>query len=229
MKERKRSSGKATNTDHMYCIRILFLLLLCTPAFLHAQKKAVLAENRITLNYPDHVITAGVSPKKKRHLSDRYFYYWFRAGQIKQTRGSFEGKLLHGIYTDFYPDKNLREKGRFRYGLKQGEWRTWYPGGELKEVVHYKNGVRDGKFFLYTEKGILQRSGHLRNDQLHGKVLTYSADSIQTEQYIRGEKQADKPAGKLKKAEPSRKDPKNPDIRIRKGWKILPLNPGKST
>jgi len=55
-------------------------------------------------------------------------YYWFHSDTILTTVGGYDGRLLDGSYTVFYPDKNLAEAGEFTNGLRTGEWRTWYPG-----------------------------------------------------------------------------------------------------
>jgi antitoxin component YwqK of YwqJK toxin-antitoxin module len=77
------------------------------------------------------------SPKIK---NDRY-YYWYLDNVIHSTQGGYNGQLLNGHYTAFYPDKNLKEEGDFKSGLKEGEWKTWNPKGDLKSVTNWRDGV----------------------------------------------------------------------------------------
>lgn len=71
-------------------------------------------------------------------------YYWFSKDSIFTTKGGYAGRLLHGEYKVFYPDKSLRESGYFRYGLKDGTWKTWYPDGSAESVSYWKNGKMKG-------------------------------------------------------------------------------------
>ncbi|MDB5130470.1 MAG: hypothetical protein JWR02_219 [Mucilaginibacter sp.] len=77
------------------------------------------------------------SPKIK---NDRY-YYWYLNNVIHSTQGGYNGQLLNGHYTAFYPDKNLKEEGDFKSGLKDGEWKTWNPKGDLKSVANWREGI----------------------------------------------------------------------------------------
>lgn len=147
-----------------------------------------LAHPRVVVNFSDKVVYAEVLPSgKKVNTNDHSYYYWFNSNDIKRTKGGYDGKLLHGQYTEFYLNKNLKVRGNFRYGLKNGNWKAWYYNGELSEVISYKKGKLSGKFFRYDEAGKLKQKGSFLNDQLHGKVYTYSGDTFSVLTYKKGE------------------------------------------
>lgn len=87
-------------------------------------------------------IRADILPLKSdpKIKNDRY-YYWYLNNVIHSTQGGYNGQLLNGHYTAFYPDKNLKEEGDFKSGLKEGEWKTWNPKGDLKSVTNWREGM----------------------------------------------------------------------------------------
>src|SRR4051812_4990317 len=110
----------------------IFILL---PFQLFSQKGFDLAINqKVVIRFEDRIVNVDLlqSDKKVKAQDDKY-YHWYNSNDIKITRGGFSGKLLHGHYTEYYLNKNLKEKGQFKNGLKTGEWKSWYLNGEYKE------------------------------------------------------------------------------------------------
>ncbi|WP_028981079.1 toxin-antitoxin system YwqK family antitoxin [Sporocytophaga myxococcoides] len=170
--------------------RLYFLILLSIPLSVLAQRKIDLhIPNRVIVNFLDHVVYAEiVEGKPLIKVTDEYFYYWYSANDIKRTRGGFEGKLLHGLYSDFYMNKNLREKGMFRFGRKEGLWKSWHINGELKEVYHWKKGKLHGEFLVFDESGKLLQKGTYKDNLFNGKRYTYEASgNVKVEKYVKGE------------------------------------------
>lgn len=155
----------------MKFLPVLFFFILSS---VFAQKIEVPVNHRVVLNQIDHVIYADILSTDQEIDPDLdLYYYWFKANDIKRTRGGYDGSLLHGTYMEFYPDKDLKEKGEFRYGLKHGLWKTWFPGGELASIIKWKKGKLSGDFKLFNEEGELIKEGCYKNDELHGKLTTY--------------------------------------------------------
>ncbi|HNR20929.1 MAG TPA: hypothetical protein PKN75_12580 [Bacteroidia bacterium] len=71
-------------------------------------------------------------------------YYWYSYNQVHQTTGGADGKLLHGEFSSYFSDNNIKEKGNFRFGLKHGTWKEWDTKGLIKKVAHYKHGKLHG-------------------------------------------------------------------------------------
>ena len=100
-------------------------------------------------------------------------YHWYKSDTILATSGGYDGRLLDGAFTVFYPDKNLEEEGLFRNGLRTGEWKIWYPGGKLHSIIHWEDGIKSGAFTEYDIQGAKFREGYFKNDRLSGKIKEY--------------------------------------------------------
>ncbi|MDF2456904.1 MAG: hypothetical protein K0R51_2897, partial [Cytophagaceae bacterium] len=160
------------------------------------------ALNRVILNHKDSIVYAHVLPvddHKKVKPKDKYRYYWYAAHDIKITRGGFDGKLLHGIYTEFYHDKELKVKGTFKKGLKKGSWKSWYRNGQLTEILHYKKGFRHGTFTQFDQDGNTICKGKYKKDKLNGRQKVYvSGGDVVIKKYKNGKEIVAKPK-KVKK------------------------------
>lgn len=128
----------------------------------------------ITVNYPDYTVkTQMLKDPKKIKLDPDLSYHWYISQKIMETKGGFDGKLLHGYYKSFYLTDQLFESGEFYYGVKSGEWKNWYPDGKLKEITNWKNGRKNGKYILYSDLGVLMATGEFEKDELTGEFKTY--------------------------------------------------------
>lgn len=143
---------------------------------------------KFTVVYPDYTVTAVTAPINGliRPRPDKK-YYWYASNRIQMTQGGFSGKLLHGPYTAFYVNKNLKEQGLFSSGLKSGEWRIWSEAGVLKEHSKWKEGEKNGPYFIYNDSGKLLESGRYRKGLLNGQRIQYSGkDSTKITFYKNG-------------------------------------------
>lgn len=155
-------------------IYLLFLFVVRLPVSGQRNLEKQVIHDRITLNSPDSTVVTYLWPSKEEiPVDEDKIYYWYKANQIRISRGGYGGELLHGNYTSYYIDQNLQQKGEFKKGLKVGSWKSWYPNGERKEVSIWKNGQRNGKFMIYRPNGTLYQSGEYKKDKIKGKVTTY--------------------------------------------------------
>lgn len=136
----------------------------------------------VYINFENYSVRANVlydAAKVKAKMG--YMYYWYVNNDIKNTDGSFDGKLLHGEYKSFYRNLSLMEQGNFNHGLKEGSWKTWYTDGKIHEISYYKKGKENGEREVYDEQGNKFSKTHYKNGVIHGKVIIYQkgkADSI---------------------------------------------------
>jgi len=178
-------------------ILVLLFVLLSLSQALWAQKSMnsmkyfkqydVPINRNITINYGDYFVYVNILEddpdiNAKEHL----FYYWYGANDVKRTKGGYSGKLLHGAYTEYYPNKDLKGQGMFRYGLKHGEWKSWHQSGEYDEISYWKHGMKHGLARFYNDKGELIRESNYKNDELHGKTKVYDINSIEIIKYRHG-------------------------------------------
>ena len=124
-------------------MRYFFLSVLCfisVSAF--AQKMPDYGLNKVRIALVDKTVVAEIDPvTSKPGLKPALYYYWYESNQIHSTQGGFSGKLLNGLYTEYYSDKNLKEQGTFKKGLKNGTWRSWNEDGTLAVNSTWKNGL----------------------------------------------------------------------------------------
>lgn len=88
-----------------------------------------------------------------RHHKPSKFYYWFKAQHVRSTQGASSGRLLHGVFEAFYPDKQLAQKGSYKKGLKHGEWHYWYQDGSFKRIENWSHGELRGKQQYFDADG----------------------------------------------------------------------------
>ncbi|WP_199140359.1 toxin-antitoxin system YwqK family antitoxin [Pedobacter sp. ASV12] len=178
---------------------LLLLLFLGFGTQLKAQRYKDLFDPstyRHTISYDDHKVVFQAQPDNEelRFTEADKKYYWFSHNQIKATQGGFSGKLLHGLYSDFYLNSNLKEQGYFRLGLKTGEWKSWTEEGVLVERTNYSNGELNGRFYKYDKQGNLLEEGTYKQGKVNGRLRRYiSADSVSITNYRSGVLQPAKP------------------------------------
>lgn len=163
----------------------LLSLLITASAF--GQKLPEVGMNvRIIEN--NRTIVAEIRPSGSDPAIDvASIYYWYGAGLIHQTQGGYSGKLLNGIYKEYYLNKNLKEQGTFIKGLKQGTWKAWSETGKLQQLFTYKHGLKSGTFNLYDDEGNLIKTGNYAHNQLNGKVTGYDKGAANIVVYKNGQ------------------------------------------
>ena len=155
---------------------LLIFLLQNHPCF--AQKKPVMnALNRFEINQKDTIYRFyAVIPPKKLKFDFTRNYYGFTKDTIIITQGAVAERILHGSFTVYFPDKNLKEAGKFNYGLKSGEWKWWFPDGQLKQITNWKDGEMDGVIEEYNFDGSKTKSGYYKNSLFTGYIIEGSSD-----------------------------------------------------
>ncbi|HRO44815.1 MAG TPA: hypothetical protein PLE34_03095 [Agriterribacter sp.] len=119
-------------------------------------------------------------PKKLRGkpLEIEKEYYWFKSDNILISKGGFDGRILHGSYTVFYPNQNLNEKGNFYHGMKDGVWQTWYPNGTIKSTQTWSKGQKEGNYTFFDMQGKKVKQYTYKRDLLSGYQLEYQNDTL---------------------------------------------------
>jgi hypothetical protein len=144
--------------------------------------------HKIRITDSDRIVVAEIFPVSSafKPRTDRE-YHWFQANRIQHLQGGFSGKLLNGTYTEFYPNKNIREEGTYKNGLKDKTWKFWTENGVLTKVTTWNDGVLSGKFMLFKADGTLEESGRYAESKLNGPVIFYEQpDSSRTVYYKKG-------------------------------------------
>lgn len=127
----------------------------------------------------DTTIKADVlSDNSKIKPDENLTYNWFASNKILETKGGYDGHLLHGSYTSFYGNNNLRQKGKFKKGLKEGKWIAWFINGKINEITHWKHGMKNGKYSMYNGEGKIMVETKFRKDKLNGTMTSYQDEKI---------------------------------------------------
>lgn len=175
---------------HLNFFICLFLLLFFVGSSLLFSQVKKQKYFIIYLNHPEDncSIKAEVYNKKSKiRYSDTLKYYWYSADKIIATQGASEGKVLHGKYSSFYYNNNLKEQGRYKKGLQNGQWMKWNNTGNLQEISHWHKGFRQGKHTLFDSLGNKASEKSYRKGRLHGAYINYANGKVTSKkQFING-------------------------------------------
>ncbi|WP_461788819.1 toxin-antitoxin system YwqK family antitoxin [Pedobacter sp.] len=141
------------------------------------------------LSFPDYQVSFfTLSPEVKLDKAKvGRPYYWLAGSQINITNGGYSGKVLNGMYTSFYLNKQLKEQGNFNNGLKHGEWKQWRDDGSLISRINFNAGLEHGDFYRYDEHGTLIEKGKYSHGKLSGKLRkVINGDSVVVLTYRKG-------------------------------------------
>lgn len=167
-----------------YLHSLLITAISCSTTFLAAQvqvpvipEMALLQDiqNRKTIVHDDGQREVFTVTEVNTKVRPQRLYHWYHAQQVHSTQGGYDGKLLHGSYTAYYPNKQLYKQGRYKKGLADGSWKEWRTNERLAKEENWKKGKRSGAASHYDESGQLLLQGQMKNGQWQGKVWTYSA------------------------------------------------------
>ncbi len=137
----------------------------------------------VNINADGQTIRAEVFEEKvKIKPNEKRSYFWFASNKIVETKGGYDGKLLHGQYSAFYLASNLKEKGEFKYGLKNNRWTLWYENGNIKEITTWKNGQKSGVSKTFKESGEQTYEAIFKNGRLNGFVTKFQEGKIVSRQ-----------------------------------------------
>lgn len=172
---------------------LLFLVAaFCTLTSL-AQDK-MMPSQWAYINFDDYTVKAEVLPAKtKVKVDPACTYAWYAFNKIMVTKGSYDGKLLHGVYKAFYLNNNLKEQGRYSKGLKSAKWIAWYDNGIVKETCYWKNGYKNGTNEFYNADGHIVKSMEYKDDLLNGEVKTFDRGELVALQKFKKGKEIVKP------------------------------------
>ena len=167
-----------------------------------AQQADKSSRNIIIQNEEMMIEASALVGEAKINVSNELTYHWFRNNEIHETKGGFDGDIMHGDYTSFYRSKELKEKGLFNKGVKHGMWKSWHENGEVHEIINWRNGVKNGAYMQYSITGVLLLQSAFKNGLLHGKMVSYRGGKILNESYYENGKEMPKtvePEGGKKK------------------------------
>ncbi|BAU54904.1 toxin-antitoxin system YwqK family antitoxin [Mucilaginibacter gotjawali] len=141
--------------------KLFILLLFLFSGHLYAQKLPDYGLYRARLTDSGKTIEAEYNPiDHLPSIKSNLFYYWYNASRVHSTQGGYSGQLLNGLYTEYYPNRNLKEQGVFKKGLKDGLWKSWNKDGTLKQATNWHKGIEvtGGKVPVWRRLNIFKKS-----------------------------------------------------------------------
>lgn len=181
---------------HKFYICYIFLLVAVICCAQKPVEPGKLKQQNITINDDNGIVKAQILTKKMEiKVKPEKVYVWFSQQKLIETKGGYDGKLLHGSYRSFYLNNQLKEQGEMKYGCKNKKWNYWYENGNIRESITWRSGVKNGDYTLYNDLGKLVAKGNFKNDKLDGKFYTYGPDGkvLQKKKYKNGNEKVDTP------------------------------------
>lgn len=105
-------------------------------------------------------------------------------GQLQMT-GTYLSKKLEkrtGVFTTYYKNGQVEEKGGYIKGEKEGKWLIYYENGQLDAEIPYAQNLLHGTILTYWENGTLKRKDIFSNGEFEkgscydnaGKEIEYT-------------------------------------------------------
>jgi antitoxin component YwqK of YwqJK toxin-antitoxin module len=80
----------------------------------------------------------------------------------------------NGLFTDYFDNGKMKEKGNYKNGKKNGLWETWFENGQKKDSATYKNDALTGKRVMWHSNGQIQLESYWgKPDDRVGKWTRY--------------------------------------------------------
>lgn len=82
-------------------------------------------------------------------------------------------KVLHGPYSDYFENGNLKTSGQYFDNIANGVWEFYYENGQIRMRGNINNGVNEGQWEYYYENGETSMEGEISNKKRHGDWKMY--------------------------------------------------------
>ena len=175
---------------HLYYLFFICLFLSVIPACLNIENNRINREDsrfetRPFVNHKDSVIFKG----KEKYAAFQKVITYGKEGKIK-TQYTLKAGLKHGIFTKYFTNGVVEERGNYQNGLKEGQWLVFHYTEKNKQTVKHKeiNYVHDKKEGEYTEwhrNGYKLKAVLYKNDKEHGRgVSWFWSGEIQSDMYF---------------------------------------------
>lgn len=112
-------------------------------------------EIRWNLVYSDFLLEDEVISNFKKNLFSN------KADSLKfvQELNTHKNRInppTNGLFTDYFDNGQLKEKGNYKNGKKDGLWETWFDNGQKEDSAFYKKDALSGKRVMWYPNGQIQ-------------------------------------------------------------------------
>lgn len=92
--------------------------------------------------------------------------------QIPSVVSYYKNDSLHGEYTEYFDEKNIKVKGAYYMNKKDGLWTHYHASRKPMMIIRYKKGVMHGWAYGYDEAGKeIGKKYYYNGRHLEGKIL----------------------------------------------------------
>ncbi len=83
----------------------------------------------------------------------------------------------NGLFSDYFENGKIKEKGNYKNGKKDGLWESWYHNGQKQDSAFYKKNELTGKRVMWHPNGQLQLESYWgKPDDRIGTWIRYYAN-----------------------------------------------------
>lgn len=113
---------------------------------------------------------------------------WIYFKEKKKTKiEHYKNDKLHGLYTEYYPNKKIKLEGSYIIGNKSGVWTKFAENGGIIEKSSFKNDLLDGEYFIKNEMNEELRGNYKKGKKEGLWITSLEGKEISKENYIKGE------------------------------------------
>jgi len=127
---------------------------------------------------------------RSQEVEQRTFYDEEKS-QLKEVYTLKEegSKVLHGPYSDYFENGNLKTSGQYFDNIANGVWEFYYENGQIRMRGNINNGVNEGQWEYYYENGETSMEGEISNKKRQGDWKMYfdnhaSTKKVSTKTYV---------------------------------------------
>jgi hypothetical protein len=91
---------------------------------------------------------------------------------------SYEEGVLHGQWSETFPNGHMGSIGHYERGARHGTWRLWYDSGQLREHGTFQWGLCVGVHTQYDRMGTRVLKQHMAHGELHGRQRRWNGDGM---------------------------------------------------
>lgn len=105
-------------------------------------------------------------------MVDKWKYY-FNNGNVQYDAEYDSNGNKSGIWSEYYANGRLKQRGRFDKNSRTGEWLQYYGSGKLQSTCNFQNDRLHGEIIVYHLNGAIQSKGFYVNNQKDGYWTDY--------------------------------------------------------
>jgi len=88
--------------------------------------------------------------------------------------------ILHGKYTLWYENGQIKFQGNFKDGKKEGKLTWWYDNGQIESEQNWKDGKKEGKLTWWDDNGQIKNEQNWKDNIPEGNWTSWFENGLQS-------------------------------------------------